>query len=323
MYYSVKTNPCPGLLKILCSIGLNFHVCSHEELKALEKAGIGKERIMLYNPSFSQDDFLKLGKKGYPLFTIDSPSQYHELEKSGIEARILLRIRGFTKPRGSPFHPAGLGMSTSESEKLILGNLKNRNQISIIGLHMHLASQNNDLYSWKRNIGDFADFFSMLEKKGFKPLVADIGGGFPVDYGRRTLSIKKIADALKPSLEKIRSLGAGLFIEPGRIIAAPAGFLSTSVALCNGSTVMVNASVYSSAIDTLLGIELPIMAPIAAKSGKKYMIRGKSPCSLDVFSHARLINPKKGDRIIFRNAGAYTYSSDFMGYKKPKIIFIK
>ena len=52
--------------------------------------------------------------------------------------------------------------------------------------------------------------------------------------------------------------------------------------------------------------------PVELKTGKAYKIKGKTPCSLDLFRYkVYLKNPKVGDNLIFINAGAYNFSSTF------------
>ena len=51
--------------------------------------------------------------------------------------------------------------------------------------------------------------------------------------------------------------------------------------------------------------------------GKYYLIKGNSPTRDDIFRYkVKLKNPKIGDKIIFLNAGAYNYTTDFFGFKK-------
>ena len=53
--------------------------------------------------------------------------------------------------------------------------------------------------------------------------------------------------------------------------------------------------------------------------GKYYMIKGNSPTRDDIFRYkVKLRNPKRGDKIVFLNAGAYNYTTDFCSFKKLK-----
>jgi ornithine decarboxylase len=55
------------------------------------------------------------------------------------------------------------------------------------------------------------------------------------------------------------------------------------------------------------------------EDGIFFLIKGNSPTRDDIFRYkVKLDNPKIGDKIIFLNAGAYNYTTDFFGYKKLK-----
>ena len=54
-----------------------------------------------------------------------------------------------------------------------------------------------------------------------------------------------------------------------------------------------------------------------SESGEYYLIKGNSPTRDDIFRYkVKLKNVKVGDKIIFLNAGAYNYTTDFFGYRK-------
>ena len=56
---------------------------------------------------------------------------------------------------------------------------------------------------------------------------------------------------------------------------------------------------------------------LGGKDGKFYLIKGNSPTRDDIFRYkVKLKNPKVGDKIVFLNAGAYNYTTDFFGYNK-------
>ena len=46
--------------------------------------------------------------------------------------------------------------------------------------------------------------------------------------------------------------------------------------------------------------------------GQPYVIKGITPCSMDLFRYrVYLNNPKVGDEIVFLNAGAYNFTTNF------------
>ena len=58
--------------------------------------------------------------------------------------------------------------------------------------------------------------------------------------------------------------------------------------------------------------------------GEDYLVKGNSPTRDDIFRYkVKLKNPKVGDKLVFLNAGAYNYTTDFFGYKKLNTEMIK
>lgn len=99
-------------------------------------------------------------------------------------------------------------------------------------------------------------------------------------------------------------------IEPGRFIAAPAGKLITKIVNIYENNIVVNASVYNSDMDALI-VPVKLLVENEGK-GNAYVIKGITPCSLDLFRYkVYLENPCVGDELVFLNAGAYNFASDF------------
>ncbi len=111
-----------------------------------------------------------------------------------------------------------------------------------------------------------------------------------------------------------------MIIEPGRYIAAPAISLHTKIKIIYDNNIVINCSVFNSAMDTfVVHNKLKIRGENENKRGKAYTIKGKTPDSMDIFRYrVYLDNPKIGDEIVFENAGAYNYSTDFCGLEKPE-----
>ena len=50
-------------------------------------------------------------------------------------------------------------------------------------------------------------------------------------------------------------------------------------------------------------------------SGQAYVIKGVTPCSMDIFRYRVYLSEVK-DEIVFLNAGAYNFSTDFCDLEK-------
>ena len=78
--------------------------------------------------------------------------------------------------------------------------------------------------------------------------------------------------------------------------------------------IVVDASVYNTDMDALIvPVKLLVEGEISREDGKSYVIKGITPCSMDLFRYRVYLKeePSVGDEIVFLNAGAYNFASDF------------
>ena len=109
-----------------------------------------------------------------------------------------------------------------------------------------------------------------------------------------------------------------MIIEPGRFIAAPAIKLECEVVNVYDNNVIVNASVYNSAMDTFVANIRLLVEDEVENSEFTYVIKGFTPDSLDIFRYKVCFDRELiiGDKIVFLNAGAYNYSSNYFNLDK-------
>jgi ornithine decarboxylase len=82
------------------------------------------------------------------------------------------------------------------------------------------------------------------------------------------------------------------------------------------NNIIVDASVYNSDLDALI-VPVKLKVEGELEKGTPYVIKGVTPCSLDLFRYrVYLENPKVGDELTFLNAGAYNFTTDFCNLEK-------
>ena len=181
----------------------------------------------------------------------------------------------------------------------------------------------------------------------------NFGGGLPAIYRGYVNVLDYVFKKLVSAKEFLDSYEIESWIEPGRFIAAPAVKLETEIIQIQEDNIVINTTIYNCALDTVmtgtkmlvegelenengapLGVrqggartpkrgenlsEASSRPQIAEYGGKDYLIKGNSPTRDDIFRYkAKLRSPEVGDKVIFLNAGAYNYTTDFFGYKKLK-----
>ncbi|MBU1111204.1 MAG: decarboxylase, partial [Nanoarchaeota archaeon] len=154
--------------------------------------------------------------------------------------------------------------------------------------------------------------------------IMNIGGGFPSMYANTNVDvINSVFRKIEELKTYLHERNIRLMLEPGRFIAAPAGKLITEIIAIYENNIIVNASIYNSDMDAVivpvkLLVRNELSKEVAAeKNAKPYVVKGSTPCSVDLFRYrVYLDNPKVGDKLVFINAGAYNFASDFCDLEK-------
>ena len=203
------------------------------------------------------------------------------------------------------------GMS-SEVVNQKIKTLSKHPKINQLGIHFHRKTQN--LSEWNL----IYDFQEIIEEHNFQYLdLVNIGGGLPSEYANTNTKVfSNIYDKIKEFRTWLNNQNIKLMIEPGRFIAAPSGKLITTIIGIDNYNIVINASVYNSDLDALV-VPVKLKIENELKNGTPYVVKGITPCSMDLFRYrAYLDNPQVGDQLVFLNAGAYNFSSDFCDLTK-------
>ena len=305
--FSFKTNQEVGQLLEKTTPCL-FSVHSHELLKKIKD----KSRVLFFAQAWDDEELNDLIKSGIQTVVVDNEAdlttllQFLKNTKNKINLFLRMRMKENTVLTGKHFV---FGMKADQINKHI-PELKLNENIKSLGIHFHRKTQN--VSEW-----DIQDELSeALSEKTWQLInTINIGGGLPVQY-------KNSHPDLKPIFSKLKSLNAfltkkniKLVIEPGRFLSAPCIKLETTIKNLYENNIIIDTSIYNTAIDTFAShVRLKVENELEQKQGEPYTIKGSTPCSLDIFRYrVYLKNPKPGDKIIFLNAGAYNFKTDFCG----------
>jgi len=311
LIYPIKTNPLSGILTEVAKLGGEFLMSSENEVKSCKKIK-NLEKSMFYSPFCEPKELEFAEKNGVGRYVIASERDLrlvNPTENKQIFLNINLKNSRQTRDYQKPY----FGFRESELKEIV------NKHGGIEGLHCHLGTQNSDIEDWR----EFAErMYDLALEVGVN--YVDLGGGFPVEYGNvDPLPIEDIGGAVREANKNdIKTI-----IEPGRLLVASSGSLVTKVMGVEENIAYVNASLYNCFLDTMLiGLELPVKRlQYTGSNTKSYRIKGKSLCSMDVFSkNVELETLHEGDLLVFENAGAYSHSmaTEFSGFGKPKTAFV-
>tara|TARA_Y100000310_G_scaffold250714_1_gene257045 strand:+ start:478 stop:1509 length:1032 start_codon:yes stop_codon:yes gene_type:complete len=308
--YSFKTNPEVG--KILEeTTNCTFSVHSYELLDQIKD----KSRVWLFAQAWDKDEIKELTKKGISKFVVDNLTDletlqnYLENNKTKISLLLRMRLKENTVHTGKHFV---FGLSANEANTAI-EKLQNHPQITELGIHFHRKTQNISEWSLKEELQE-----ALTPQTLDNIQILNIGGGLPVEYKNSHPQLKPILNEITKLKEWLTNYKIHLIIEPGRFLSAPCIDLHTTIKNIYKDNIIVDASVYNTALDTFgAHIRLEVEGELEQTKAQAWTIKGSTPCSLDIYRYrVYLHNPKKGDQIIFKNAGAYNFATDFCGLGK-------
>jgi ornithine decarboxylase len=327
VFYAVKANPAPEILKLLAGMGCCFDVASVSETEAVLAAGATPERISYGNTIKKESEIARAFALGVTLFAVDCEAEVEKVARAAPGARVICRI-----------HCDGTGSEWPLSRKFgcepefaadIL-ELAHRRGLVAHGISFHVGSQQHNVEAWDRALASTAAIFRACAERGIGLAMVNLGGGFPAKYVRKTPKLESYGKAIFRALR--RHFGNAIpetIIEPGRGLVGNAGMIEAEVVLIAKRSpedevrwVYLDIGKFHGLAET---IDESIRYPIRTSKDRDDMapciIAGPTCDSVDVLyektPYPLPISLTIGDKVLIEAAGAYTttYSSvGFNGY---------
>ena len=92
VFYAVKANPAPEVLKLLAELGSCFDVASVSETEAVLAAGATPERISYGNTIKKESEIARGLRLGVTLFAVDCEAEVEKVARCAPGARVICRI---------------------------------------------------------------------------------------------------------------------------------------------------------------------------------------------------------------------------------------
>jgi ornithine decarboxylase len=325
MYYALKSNPHPHLLKSLQEAGAFFDVCTAGEIEIAKTCGIeGKDTIHTH-PIKSPYELKFAIDYGCPLFVVDNECEVEKLIPYKDKLRVLVRI-SVQNPHSLVNLSYKFGIGPDKAMDLI--RFANAKGISVAGLCFHAGSQNVHNEKYLEALDYCRDIARDSHLAGIPLEIIDIGGGFPVTYAESAPEIFAFCRPISEYLENTFG-GYRIIAEPGRFVSGPSTTLAATVVgkserdgrqwyyLDDGLYNSFSGAIYDHA-------RYPFSI---SREGEKLhsVIAGPTCDSIDVL-YEDLLLPELfiGDVILFYTMGAYTNASagHFNGFSPTRIIAV-
>lgn len=315
--YSSKTNPL--VTKILEeNTKSQFSVHIENELINIKD----KSRVLFLAQGWNQERIDALVKDNVTRFVLDNESDLNELLKylktSEAKVEVFLRAKLKENTLRTERHFV-FGMNVDLVNKKI-SEIKGNKNILALGIHVHRKTQN--MAEWNLAY-EISNMFTPETLDAISYL--NIGGGLPSEYANTNIKVfQSIYRKINELKDFLHNKNIKLIIEPGRYISAPSVKLISYITGMYDNNIIVNVSIYNSDMDAVIvPVKLLIENELKKGEGNPYVVKGMTPCSIDLFRYRVYLEEKNvGDKIIFLNAGAYNFSSDFCDLEKPKTIIV-
>jgi ornithine decarboxylase len=336
VYYAMKANPNPEIVRTLFKEGASFDVASmpefmvvYENIKkmpAKQRQQWIWDKIIYANPTKPTDTLEQLNQYK-PLVTFDNLEEIHKIKKHAPNAGLVLRLKvpntGAMVELSSKF-----GASPGEAVDLILE--ADRVGLTVEGISFHVGSQTTNFENYVQALSLSANVFKEARDRGYTKMnLLDIGGGFPAPYDDSVKPFEELAKVINTELNRLFPKDVQILAEPGRFLAAICG---TSVASVIGKAVRDGKTCYyidDGVYHTYSGVIFDhCKYPVKAfKKGPTTIcsVFGPTCDALDVVSMAEnLPDLERGDFVYSENIGAYSHASAtyFNGFPPAKIVHV-
>ena len=324
IYYAMKANPHPEILKAMMNLGSSFDVASAGEIRTLNELGVSGERMIYANPVKLGAGFKACRDCGVTKMTFDSSSEIDKMKKELPGATVLLRLRIDNSTALVDLNKK-FGAGRERAIELMLK--AKEAGLDMAGIAFHVGSQvtNSDPYL---NALDIArEVFEEAKEVGLDLRILDIGGGFPIPTPSVKFNLPEMLKQISARLDEDFP-GIEIWAEPGRYICGTVANLITSVI---GVTERGGQPWYF-LDDGLYGTFSGVIFDqwdfklISFKEGDERVaatFAGPSCDSLDIMFRGRMTVPLEvGDLLLVPSCGAYTSASatTFNGFSKAEFV---
>ncbi len=336
VYFAVKANSDPAIVRTLYKEGSSFDVASmpefnivYENIKSMpakQRQDWIWDKIIYANPTKPTETLEELNQYK-PLVTFDNLEEIHKIKQHAPQAGLALRLKvpntGAMVELSSKF-----GASPGEAVDLILE--ADKLGLTVEGISFHVGSQTTNFDNYVQALSLTANIFQEAIKRGYTKMnLVDIGGGFPAPYDSTVKPFKELAKVINSEITRLFPKDIQILAEPGRFLVATAGYSVSSVvgkAVRDGKPCYyINDGVYHTYSGVIFDhCHYPIKA-FKKGATKISAVFGPTCDALDVVSMAENLPAlERGDFVYSTNIGAYSHASStyFNGFPPAKVVHV-
>lgn len=237
IYYSIKANPNPEVVRIFVGEGAGLEVASAAEYERALAAGCEPARILFAGPGKTDQELEHVVRGGIGEIHVESE---YEIERLGGIARRLgkqvdlsIRVNPAAAGQGGAMRmggrPSPFGIDEERLEAAA-DKISAQAALKLTGVHLFAGTQILDAEVLGRQWRHGLEIAARLARHVGRPLkTIDLGGGLGIPYfaGDATLDLTRLAQIAGELAASVRAnaalAGARILVEPGRFLAGPGG----------------------------------------------------------------------------------------------------
>ena len=337
VYFAVKANSDPAIVRTLFKEGSSFDVASmpefmivHENIKhwpAKKRQDWIWDKIIYANPTKPTETLEKLNRYK-PLVTFDNREEIFKIKRHAPNAGLALRLKvpntGAMVELSSKF-----GAAPGEAVDLILE--ADKLGLTVEGISFHVGSQTTNFENYVQALSLTANVFKEAADRGYTKMnLIDIGGGFPAPYDSSVKPFRELANTINRELERLFPKNIQILAEPGRFLVATAAVAVSKIvgkAVRDGKLCYyINDGVYHTFSGVIFDHCHYHLKAFKRGPARTCSVFGPTCDALDVVSMAEQLpaDLERGDLLYSENIGAYSHASStwFNGFAPAKVVHI-
>ena len=324
VFYAVKANPEPQVLKLLAELGSCFDTASVVEIEQSLAAGSTPDRISFGNTIKKERDIARAYALGVRLFAVDCEAEVEKIARAAPGSKVFCRI--LSNGAGAEWPLSRKFGCAPEMAPRVLEHAY-RLGLSAYGVSFHVGSQQRNPKMWDGALKDASKIFRDLAERGIHLSMVNLGGGFPTKYLKDIPAVKAYGQSIFRSLRKhFGNRIPETIIEPGRGMVGNAGMIEAEVVLVSKKAdddkvrwVYLDIGKFNGLAETMDEmIRYPIRTEQDGDDMGPCVLAGPTCDSVDVLYEKEPyflpFSLEIGSKVLIEGTGAYTTTYSAVGF---------
>jgi len=333
VYYSLKANPNPEVVRVFVEEGAGLEIASAAEYLRAREAGGVAERIVFAGPGKTRAELDRVTREGIAEIHVESDEELDVLRDLGRPVHVAVRFNPAAGASGGAMRMGGKPAQFGFDEERLADVVASiRPPLEFSGVHMFAGTQILDA---EVLVGQWRHAVEVARRAAALAPVrtVDLGGGLGIPYfaNERPLDLDAVRAHAAELFEPLARDGAledtSFILEPGRFLAGPAGVYlgrvlsvkeSRGTRFCILDAGMHHHLAASGNLGQVIKKDYPILnaSRAAEEPDTETVVVGPLCTPLDTLGRKAMLPAatRAGDLVAVLQSGAYGLSASPVGF---------